>query len=176
MSRDVLTETTKKRAKRKIERICRLSQSEKMLRIFNSNLRLPALRRQLATLTQSQVNNDEYTEVAQYPEIVENSYKNQRAKKILRWHEKIKAISTIEEKLIEINMPRYYGYKCLMLGAQLFPYNSLPFIQYITNTELEVQEFHTSASEEESKKIENFLGLIRSEIADAVEFELDGYL
>lgn len=60
------------------------------------------------------------------------------------------------------------------IGTKIFPYNSLPFIQYATNTDFEVREFHSSA-EADAAKVDTFLNLIRSEVVDAVEFEIDGY-
>lgn len=116
----------------------------------------------------------EYNETAEYPPILDNSYIKKKERKVQLWHEKIKTIGTIEEKLIEINLPRYYGFKCVMLNDREFPYNTLPFFQYATNTEF-VEETKSPTDEEEAKKIDNFLNLIKSEIQDAFEFELDGY-
>lgn len=114
------------------------------------------------------------SETVEYPPIVDDSCPARKERKKLEWHEKIKKIETIEEKLIEINIPRYYGFKCLMLNEKSFPYNTLPFFKYATNTEF-VEEPHAAQSEEETKKVETFLNLIKSEIHDALEFELDGY-
>lgn len=148
----------------------------KMLRVNPARVfKKLANTRRLSTLTQASDKDDEWVEVAEYPKIKDCSFDKHRHWKNLSWYEKIKKIETIEEKLIEINMPRYYGFKCLLLGSQ-FPYNTLPFIQYATNTELEIGEFHSSADPEEAKRVDNFLGLIKSEIADALEFELDGHL
>lgn len=116
----------------------------------------------------------EYSEKAEYPPIVENNVRVKKTQEVFKWHEKIKRISTIEEKLIEINIPRYYGYKCLMLNNRDYPYNTLPFFQYATNTEF-VEESHAPKSEEEAKIIENFLSLIKAEVQEAFEFELDVY-
>lgn len=52
----------------------------------------------------------------EYPPILDNSYKSKINRKTLEWRKKIEKISTIEEKLIELNIPRYYGYKVCMLG------------------------------------------------------------
>lgn len=120
--------------------------------------------RSLSTVVEHAKNASEYSEVAEYPPIKEQSYQMKKATNTFQWHEKIKKIGTIEEKLIEINMPKYYGYKCLMLDDKFlsFPYNTLPFYQYVTNTEfVNIESPHAATSEEEAKKIENFLNLIR---------------
>lgn len=48
-------------------------------------------------------------------------------------------------------------------------------MKYITNTDFEVKDFHSSEGKEDDNKVETFLKLIRSEVADAVEFEIEGY-
>lgn len=123
---------------------------------------------------QQQIVDSDYEKKAKYPPILDNSFQVRKRREVTKWHEKIKKISTIEEKLIEINMARYYGHKCLMLNDRDYPYNSLPFFQYVTNTEF-VEESHAPKSPEEGKLVENFLNLIRAEVQDAFEFELDGY-
>lgn len=139
--------------------------------ILNRNL---SISRGLSAVTQQKDVASEYTETAEYPPILDNSYLKKKDRKVQEWHDKIKKIGTIEEKLLEINMPKYYGYKCLMLDDRVYPYNTLPFFQYATNTEF-IEEAMAPTNDEEAKKIENFLNLIKSEIQDAFEFELDGY-
>lgn len=129
--------------------------------------------RHLSTAPQRDVDS-EYTDEAVYPPIMDNSRDAIKAREKNEWHMKIKRIGTIEEKLIEINVPKYYGYKCVMLSEKEFPYNTMRFLQYATNTEF-VEESHASSGEEETKKVDNFLNLIKSDVEDAFEFELDGY-
>lgn len=124
--------------------------------------------------TQQQNDVNEYSEVPEYPQILSSDFRAARDRRRLQWHQKIKQISTIEEKLIEINMPRYYGHNCLLLNEKDFPYNTLPFFQYATNTEF-VEQSHAPKGEEEVKRIDNFLNLIKSDIQDAFEFELDAF-
>lgn len=145
-----------------------------MLRAFPRVLRQNfVVSRHLSTAAQQDVDS-EYSEEAEYPPIVDDSRDAKRDRKINDWHQKIKSIGTIEEKLIEINILKYYGYKCLMLNDNQFPYNTLPFFQYATNTEF-VEQSHASSGEEETKKVDNFLNLIKSDVQEAFEFELDGY-
>jgi small subunit ribosomal protein S30 len=135
--------------------------------VFRQNL---IKARQLSNQVQPQNDNSEISERAEYPAIVDTSYKAKKTREVKKWHEKIKRIGSIEEKLIEINIPRYYGYKCMMLDEKVFPYNTLPFFQYVTKTEFE--EFSPAP---QTNEVDTFLNLIRSDIQDAFEFELDGY-
>lgn len=88
-----------------------------------------------------------------------------------QWHEKIKSIKTVEEKLFEINTPRYYGWKSIVLSEGTIPYNSLPFVQHVTRTHL--REFkdlapYSTDLEEESNKL---LGQVKPWIEEALIFE-----
>lgn len=131
-------------------------------------------RRCLATKQGVLQTNDEYNEVAQYPPILDTSYEAKKLSKIQQWHKKIKNLNTIEEKLLEINMSRYYGHPCLMMSDQKFPYNTMPFIQYCTRTDFKenLPEFYNAYSE----KSESFLNLIKTDLKDALNFEYEGYL
>lgn len=131
--------------------------------------------RALSTLIQRKNDASEYSEIPEYPPIVEKSPRLEKKLKNFQWYAKIQRIDTIEEKMIEINMPRYYGHKCLMLNDKVYPYSTLPFFQHATKTEFVNCESHVPTNEEETKKIDIFLSLIRSDIQEAFEFELDGY-
>lgn len=109
---------------------------------------------------------------AEYPPIIDTSKQAARERKIQEWFDKIKKIGTIEEKLLELNMPRYWGYRCFMLNDMEIPYNGLPFVQYATKTDYQPMPKNDP---EESKKIDEFLNLVKSELQDALEFELSGY-
>jgi small subunit ribosomal protein S30 len=124
--------------------------------------------RYLSTKIQIQSSNDEFTETPEYPPIVDTSYDARKAKKTQSWHEKIRKINTIEEKLLELNIPRYYGYPCVMLG-ETFPYNSMPFIQYCTRTEFKenLPDYYSKFAE----KSKVFVDLIKSDVEDVLKFE-----
>lgn len=113
-------------------------------------------------------------ETPEYPPILDDSYSAIKTRKILEIRDRYKKISTIEEKLIEINMDRYYGYKCLMLNEKHFPYNSLPVYQYATNTEFTVDSL-SPKTPEDAKKVDTFVNLVKADVQEAAEFELDGY-
>lgn len=130
--------------------------------------------RELSTLVKHHNESNEYVEEAVYPPIEDISTRKKKERQRLEWHEKIKQVGTIEEKLIEINMPRYYGYKSFMLSENSYPYNTLPLFQYVTNTEFVKTESHSKEGEG-VKNLEGLLKVIRADIEEALEFELDGY-
>jgi small subunit ribosomal protein S30 len=87
------------------------------------------------------------------------------------WHEKIKSIKTVEEKLFEINMPRYYGWKPIVLKEGSIPYDSLPFVQHVTRThirELKNLAPYSTDLEEDSNKL---LGQVKPCVEEALIFE-----
>lgn len=116
----------------------------------------------------------EFYDEVPYPEIkpFPLDYRTRKTENRQTRFEKIKKLETIEEKMIEINMPRYYGFKSIKMSDH-FPYNPLPNVQYYTNTEF-VEE-QSLVDSEDSTKIDEFLKLIKSEVIDAFEFEIDGY-
>lgn len=61
-----------------------------------------------------------------------------------------------------------------MLHERSFPYNTLPFFKYVTNTEF-IEEQLAAKTPDEAKSVDTFLNLMRPSIQEAVEFELDGY-
>lgn len=118
--------------------------------------------------------NDEYTKEPQYPPIFDTGYKAVKERERLQWHEKVKCLKTVEEKLFAINMPRYYGFKSVMLNDHIFRYNSLPFFQYSTRTSLSdkgLPDYYSSLNE----RVEGLLGHVKSDVEDAVLFEYTGY-
>ena len=96
--------------------------------------------------------NEEYTEQPDYPEIKPpRNYENVRKENMQKWQERIKMLSTVEEKLFEVNMPRYYGWKCVMLNDDKLP-------SYYANLE---------------ETAKNLVKEIKEEIEDGIVFEYD---
>lgn len=113
----------------------------------------------------------EFTDTPQYPPILDISYEARKGRETVEWHEKIKSLKTVEEKMFEINMPRYYGWKPIMLWEESIPYNAMSFAQHVTRTHF--REFkdlpHYSIDlEEESHKL---VGQIKPWIEEALIFE-----
>ena len=108
-----------------------------------------------------------------YPSIEDISFKAKCKRKRQAWHEKIKSLETVEEKLFKINMPRYYGWKSLILKEHIIPYNSLSHAQYFTRTHI-IKEFdlptyyNTIISTEQLDRI---VQSIKSDIEDNIIFE-----
>jgi small subunit ribosomal protein S30 len=151
--------------------ISNFRKSEKMISrvIFCKHNKIQLLR-YLSTAVQ----HEPAAAAVEYPPIFEVSPEARAIRKKLDWHDKIKRCPTIEEKIMEINMPRYYGYRCHMLDGTRYPYDTTDFIKYITKTEF--QELSQKiADESEAKKIEGFLDLIKADIQDAIEFEIDAH-
>ncbi|GAB0098706.1 Ribosomal protein S30, mitochondrial [Sergentomyia squamirostris] len=118
---------------------------------------------------------DEYVAEAEYPPIIDPSFRAKQLRRKVEWHEKLRAVSTVEEKLIGINMPRYYGYKCVMLSDEKYPYNCLNFKQFITRTVFhecdKLPEFYGKFDE----IVEKMLPGVRSAIEETLLHELQGY-
>lgn len=96
---------------------------------------LPKLTKHSVRLySQPALDTNEYTESPEYPPIVDLSLQARKFRKREAVREKIKQVNTVEEKQIALNMPRYYGWKCVMLSEDKIPYNALPAVQYYTRT------------------------------------------
>lgn len=117
---------------------------------------------------------EEYTKEPNYPPIEDLSFQSKLRKKRTQWHDHIKALETAEEKLYALNIPRYYGYKTLMLNDNTFTYNCLPLMQHCTRTALHVDGLPKNY-ENNQEKAAKFLTTIKSDIEDAILFEHSGY-
>lgn len=125
--------------------------------------------------TKPNLNNEEYTAQPEYPPIQDLSYECKQIRKRASWHEKIKSLNTIEEKLLEINMPKYYGYKSVILDDSKIPYNSMPLSQHITRTKFNEVLALPGIYQGNQEKVDTFYNNIKSEIEDALLFEYSGY-
>lgn len=111
-------------------------------------------------------------DAVEYPPIVDNSFLERQKLKTLEQYDRIKRCPTIEEKIIELNMPRYWGFRCLKMGDEWYPYNALPMVKYATKTDFQEMLAEDPA---EAKKTDEFYNLLKSDLVDALEFELTGY-
>lgn len=114
------------------------------------------------------IQESEYTEEPEYPPIKDNSFKARKNEEKLTWHEQIKNAKTIEEKMIKINMPRYYGYKTVMLSDEKLPYNCLPATQHYTRTLMDSVSKTASTAQ-----VEAYVSLAEQELQDALEYAYD---
>lgn len=120
----------------------------------------------------STVQHDEYTSVPNYPPILDLSPRKKRERRKIAEHEQIKAVKTVEEKQIKINMPRYYGFKCYLLTEDRVPFDSLPLIQHVTKTHLiessDLPEFYNNL------EADNLLNSVKSDIEETILYEFAG--
>uniref|UniRef100_A0A1I8MAF7 28S ribosomal protein S30, mitochondrial n=1 Tax=Musca domestica TaxID=7370 RepID=A0A1I8MAF7_MUSDO len=137
-----------------------------LCRLYNSTTTKNAL-----AATQKATDNDEYWETPQYPEIKDTSFDGRKKDEAKTWHEQIQKTPTVEEKLIKINMPRYYGYKVVHMNEERLPYNCLPAIQHYTRTHFEPMENEVK----EDEKLSAFVTALKERIVDVVEFSHDFY-
>lgn len=80
------------------------------------------------------VDQNEYTETPEYPPILDMSLQKRKLREREIIYEKIKKLNTVEEKQIALNMPRYYGWPCVVLNEDKIPYNAMPLVQCYTRT------------------------------------------
>ncbi|XP_030381539.1 28S ribosomal protein S30, mitochondrial [Scaptodrosophila lebanonensis] len=148
-------------------------------------------RRHLATLQQpsltspfSETAHSEYTDTPEYPPIRDLNFKSRKRQEATDWHEEIRKVPTIEEKIIKLNMPRYYGYKVVDLTDTKIPYNALPLTQHYTRTAFEELSAPTPvpapapvppAEGGADDKFEAFVKTARADVIDAVELAHDDY-
>ena len=113
------------------------------------------------------------TENVIYPPILDLSYRASMRRKDDVWYNKIKKIETVEEKLIGLNMPHYYGWKSLYLEEGNVPYNSLNHAQYITRTHVlndnKLPEFYNSLITTE--ELNSLAQSMKKYIEDIIIFE-----
>lgn len=121
-------------------------------------------------------NPEEYSDKPEYPPILDVSYKAKRKRIKEKYHEEFKQVGTVEEKLIKINLPKYYGWKTLSLNENNPQYNALGMSQYITRTDLKevdgLPEFYKKNDEFGTKVAEK----VKSEVEDVIGYEYSGYL
>lgn len=127
---------------------------------------------------------DEYEKEPKYPSIEELSFRRNLLKRRTHWYDHIRGLDTVEEKLLAINQPRYYGYKSVMLNDNNFGYNSLPFIQHSTRTSLDTTatgqlsatlDVYNNDGHSEAD-VQKLVDTVRADIVDAIQFELTGYI
>lgn len=118
-------------------------------------------------------NESEYTSTPHYPPILDLSYEKKQERKKEAENDEIKAVKTVEEKQIKLNMPRYYGFKTNLFTETNVPYNTLPLIQHITRTHLIID----NNLPDYYKKIQTdeHVQQLKSDIEDMVIIELEGY-
>lgn len=145
-----------------------LKLNKSILRIILANQHA---RRQYTTETEPAASNaqNEIAPKVEYPPILSLSYAAKKERRRAAWHEQVKNLKTVEEKLIKINMPKFYGYQMMMLDDVTFPYNCLPYIQHWTRTLYE-DGIPNDWCKRSTEEIDEHVKLLRGPIEDAIIF------
>lgn len=121
-----------------------------------------------------QVEQNEYTDTPEYPPILDLSLKARKLRDRQTVHQKIQKINTVEEKQIALNMPRYYGWKSIVLNESKIPYNAMPLIQYYTRTHFNEIENLPDLYTELASMSDEVVQEIKSYIEDSIAIENEG--
>lgn len=136
---------------------------------------LPKLRKLSArSYSQPALDHNEYTETPEYPPIVDLSLQARKFREREAVREKIKKVNTVEEKQIALNMPRYYGWKCVILNEDKVPYNAMPFVQYYTRTHFIPTDELPDIYSETASAADLVVKEIKSNIEDVILMEHEG--
>lgn len=110
----------------------------------------------------------------EYPPIVDNSKKVVAEREKLAWHEKVKNCPTIEEKLIKVNMPAYWGLRTTPLINDEYHYNCFPYFQHWTRTQYEYG-LPTGWFKSSTDVIDDLVKNIRDQVMEAISFQYKGF-
>lgn len=117
---------------------------------------------------------DEYTDTPEYPPILDMSLEARKKRDREALYERIKNINTIEEKQIALNMPKYYGFRSVMLREDKIPYNAIGLIQHYTRTHFipaeKLPEVYAKSEEIANEVVKE----IKTQIEDAIAIESSG--
>ncbi|XP_049871631.1 39S ribosomal protein S30, mitochondrial [Pectinophora gossypiella] len=145
-----------------------------LLRVHRTFPKLKSLIRSQSTQTAA-LNQDEYTETPEYPPILDLSLQARKLRERQAVHQKIQKINTVEEKQIGLNMPRYYGFKCVMFTDDRVPYNAMPMVQCYTRTHFKPTEKLPDIYNETEQLADQAVKEIKSQIEDAIALELEAF-
>lgn len=113
----------------------------------------------------------EHADEAEYPEILDLSSTARKFRERVEWHEEVRKVKTIEEKLIKVNMPKYYGFQMMMLNEECLPYNCLPYVQHYTRTQFEAG-LPSGWCKRSAEEIDSLVDEIKGHIEESVQFQL----
>lgn len=113
-------------------------------------------------------------EKVEYPPILDPSKKARIEREKIAWHEAVKNVKTVEEKLIKVNMPAYWGLRTTPLENDEYHYNCFPYFQHWTRTQYE-DGLPNSWFKHSNEQIDNLVNKIREQIIEAIAFQYHGY-
>lgn len=109
----------------------------------------------------------------EYPPILDLSEKAKKERKKIAWHKEVEKVQTIEEKLLKVNVPYYYGLRTTPLKDQ-YVYNCLPYMQHWTRTQIE-KELPGDWYPQSAEEVDALVSTIREEFIEAILFQYQGY-
>lgn len=113
-------------------------------------------------------------EKVSYPPILERTKKAQKEREKIAWHEAVKNVKTIEEKLIKVNIPAYWGLRTTPLENDEYHYNCFPYFQHWTRTHYE-DGLPNGWFKRSTEEVDGLVNKIRDQIIEAVTFQYHGY-
>lgn len=113
-------------------------------------------------------------EKAEYPPIYDMAPPAVAERRKIAWHEAVKNLKTIEEKLLKVNMPYYYGLRTTPLVNDEYHYNCLPYIQHWTRTQVE-NGLPADWCKRSKEEVGGLVNKIRDEFIEAILFQYQGY-
>ncbi|KAK4298493.1 hypothetical protein Pmani_029168 [Petrolisthes manimaculis] len=96
--------------------------------------------RHLRQYNKSAVSVSEYTDTPQYPPILNTSKRATWQRKKDTWHHNINNLATVEQKMVELNLPKYYGYWSLGFKDVRPKILGYDFCRYATRTHIHEEE------------------------------------
>ncbi|XP_075979606.1 mitochondrial ribosomal protein S30 [Anticarsia gemmatalis] len=120
------------------------------------------------------VEQNEFTETPEYPPILDQSLEARKLRERQELHQKIQELNTVEEKQIALNMPRYYGWRCIMFNEDKVPYNAMPLVQCYTRSHFIPVDKLPESYNETAASAEAVVQETKSLIEEAIAIENDG--
>lgn len=124
--------------------------------------------RQYANETADPIGSNAVATKAVYPPILDVRPGKKRERSRGVWHEKVKNLKTIEEKIIKVNIPKYYGYQMSLLNDHTFEYDCLPYVQHWTRTVYEdglPKNWCMRSAEEIDQHVKSLMGPIEESLS-----------
>ena len=118
-----------------------------------------------------QPSESEYVDVPVYPPILGMSQQAIADRKIESEAKKITSLPTVEEKLVELNAPKYYGWWACQLSDYKIPYDGLQFYKFATRTA--VQEGLPPIYSTTDEAVAQYFPVVKSHLSELIlqEFE-----
>ncbi|XP_076067555.1 mitochondrial ribosomal protein S30 [Oratosquilla oratoria] len=111
----------------------------------------------------------EYDDEPMYPPILDMSPESIKRRKKESWHDKITKLPTIEQKMVELNMPKYYGYWSCQLHDEKGTLNGQGFTKYATRTHV-TDGLPSGYYEDEDKQAAELVPSVQSQIEELIKF------